>query len=1198
MKKHYSQVVNWMIALAAVTATPSALAIDVKDEAGLKAIANDLAGEYTLTADITLSGEWTPIGSNEAPFTGKINGNGHVIKNLSVQNKQTARGAFINSAQGATITKLGLENVNIVGNEDVGGIIGKDKGNNTISECFVTGYLSGRDHVGALIGGGTNEGMSAIENCYALAYIDNYECQGGGLVGTPVDLEIANSYFAGTVYVHHNCLGGIASLVDGGTTFTIDNCFVASPLMVKENDSFGGKARILGSEGGVACALNNNYALAGSYVGPYGSNMIPTSEDATSAEGADKTFAELTDPSFITGTLGWDSSTWTSAAGVLPHLSWQKEAVDVEVIYRNYNSESVTIAVDQPTYLAVGTLPGAVYTSSNPQVATVDENGVVTGLSQGTTTITVSVPADATHKGVSARAFEVNVVGVSYSITTPEQLNAMRFDLAGEFTLEADIDLADFGYFEPIGSESTPFTGKLNGNGHVIKNLNIAGTNDNIGFFGTAVGATISKVGFENANVIWSGDGGANVAVVVGRAVGVTITESYVGNSYVYGRDHVASFVGGSFAGGDVTLIEDCYSSSYIRSSQYQCGGIMGTMINAHINRCHFSGIADCSGSNVGAFVSLIDGDADLNSITNSVCLAISINGNSTNSGRIIGNTGGREYVLENNYGYSATSCSGSDDETNATVTGTQGESVDETDVVDSDFYAINLEWDMENTWQMLSDAYPVLKWQTVPVVGQLMGLPESITLIEGKGNFALTGIAGNLGQTYSVEEVETDYLRIRANISVKTWPSATTTTIVRFTCDNPDVECMVDVPVTIIPSTEAVVHVSTLEELIAINDNLGLDYVLDNDIDMKGIAFNGIGSYDAPYTGIFDGAGYSIKNISRVVSGNKHGALFNATQGAVIKNLGLQNISITGGNQDVAGMVGHAQNTAVEQCFVVGYVQGSDHVGGFFGNALSSSIKNCYVNGSIITNNCQVGGIAGVAAGLTVENCYVTGESKSTQTGWSCRAAGVIGMVEGAGCTIDGTAVMSEIAGGIIGRFVGTVAGYENKLTSFSNNVYSVEKSYTPGDGNDADNTAAYETCTIVDDNGNDWNDVLRVSASDARSEAELTKWSLYAGLGWSTEVWTMPEDGGYPVLKAVENSGVQGIVENAASDVQVYGTIGAIVVDGIEESVVSVYNFSGLLIGQYQVNGSTTIELPASLYIVNVKSAAGVKAVKVLVR
>ena len=46
----------------------------ITDEAGLKAIANDLNGNYVLAADITLTGQWTPLGTEASPFTGTFDG--------------------------------------------------------------------------------------------------------------------------------------------------------------------------------------------------------------------------------------------------------------------------------------------------------------------------------------------------------------------------------------------------------------------------------------------------------------------------------------------------------------------------------------------------------------------------------------------------------------------------------------------------------------------------------------------------------------------------------------------------------------------------------------------------------------------------------------------------------------------------------------------------------------------------------------------------------------------------------------------------------------------------------------------------------------------------------------------------------------------------------------------------------------------
>lgn len=52
----------------------------------LKAIANDLDGDYILTNDIDISGEnWTPIGTREEPFNGTLDGDGHTISGLTIK---------------------------------------------------------------------------------------------------------------------------------------------------------------------------------------------------------------------------------------------------------------------------------------------------------------------------------------------------------------------------------------------------------------------------------------------------------------------------------------------------------------------------------------------------------------------------------------------------------------------------------------------------------------------------------------------------------------------------------------------------------------------------------------------------------------------------------------------------------------------------------------------------------------------------------------------------------------------------------------------------------------------------------------------------------------------------------------------------------------------------------------------------------
>ena len=73
---------------------PDAQTISTKED--LKAIANDLDGDYILTNDIDISGEnWTPIGTIEEPFKGTLDGDGHTISGLTIEGDPfTAAGEY------------------------------------------------------------------------------------------------------------------------------------------------------------------------------------------------------------------------------------------------------------------------------------------------------------------------------------------------------------------------------------------------------------------------------------------------------------------------------------------------------------------------------------------------------------------------------------------------------------------------------------------------------------------------------------------------------------------------------------------------------------------------------------------------------------------------------------------------------------------------------------------------------------------------------------------------------------------------------------------------------------------------------------------------------------------------------------------------------------------------------------------------
>jgi len=114
--------------------------------------ASTLGKYYVLMNNIDLSGyaNWAPIGFWDKVvypfplgtyFGGNFDGNGKVIQNLTI-NRPLERGIGLFGFVYAVIKNLGLINCNILGKEDVGGLVGGGSGS-FISNCYVTGNVSG-----------------------------------------------------------------------------------------------------------------------------------------------------------------------------------------------------------------------------------------------------------------------------------------------------------------------------------------------------------------------------------------------------------------------------------------------------------------------------------------------------------------------------------------------------------------------------------------------------------------------------------------------------------------------------------------------------------------------------------------------------------------------------------------------------------------------------------------------------------------------------------------------------------------------------------------------------------------------------------------------------------------------------------------------------------------------------------------------
>ena len=174
-------------ATAATSTTLTALADNpptiITTREGLVAIANDLAGSYALGAEIDLGGaDWTPIGTESAPFTGTFRGNDRAIRNLFCTNSLSGtdyRGLF-GCASNATIESVSVSGT-VAGKQYVGGLVGCITGGTVISNCIATVEIAATNmYAGGLVGacaGGS--AVNWIVDCRADGFVSGSGMAGG-----------------------------------------------------------------------------------------------------------------------------------------------------------------------------------------------------------------------------------------------------------------------------------------------------------------------------------------------------------------------------------------------------------------------------------------------------------------------------------------------------------------------------------------------------------------------------------------------------------------------------------------------------------------------------------------------------------------------------------------------------------------------------------------------------------------------------------------------------------------------------------------------------------------------------------------------------------------------------------------------------------------------------------------------------------
>ena len=175
------------------------------------------------------------------------------------------------------------------------------------------------------------------------------------------------------------------------------------------------------------------------------------------------------------------------------------------------------------------------------------------------------------------------------AVSTAEDLKNISSDLSGAYYLTGDIDLSGEEWV-PLGSQSKPFTGTLDGCGYVIRNLTITGRNgrNDFGLFGAARNAQIFDLGLENVNIKVNSDSqgsttASNVGGLVGYATSTAGGATVLVNCYVTGTvsfnssGESAGYVGGLVGRAETNRYSSTYGSSVMVSASYNRAKVTGS---------------------------------------------------------------------------------------------------------------------------------------------------------------------------------------------------------------------------------------------------------------------------------------------------------------------------------------------------------------------------------------------------------------------------------------------------------------------------------------------------------------------------------------------------------------------------------------------------------------------------------------------
>jgi hypothetical protein len=619
-----------------------------------------------------------------------------------------------------------------------------------------------------------------------------------------------------------------------------------------------------------------------------------------------------------------------------------------------------------------------------------------------------------------------------YQIATAGDLLALAAEVNDYnkcFILTADINLASLDPCttaiiapDTVNSndafDGTAFTGVFDGSNHTISNLIIdtnGAKNDYLGLFGQiGTGGQIKNLRLENVNIT-GGDNSNSLGGLVGSNNGSTISNCYSSGDVSGGN--ISYYLGGLVGVNDGN-ISNCYSTGTVTSgtSSTHLGGLLGWNSNGTISNCSSSGTV--TGGNGSQYLGGLMGWNNSGNISN--CYSTDAVSGGTVSYYLGGLVGDNRSVISKCHSTGA-------------VTGTSylGGLVGASDGNISSCYSTATVTGQNGSWYLgglagvnnnsgtIDNCYStgaVTDVNSSQWLGGLVGYNgagiskcySTGTVSGGGGSQHLGGLAGeNSGGTIShcyflsgsgldngngtsltdpnmkkqssfVSWDFNDVWRIRENVG---YPKLH---IASYSGGSG----MAGGPYKIATVSDLLAMAANTYDydayfVLTADINLGSSgpfttAVIAPDTDNSVAGFQGVF-----FTGVFDGNGHTISNLTIDTGGAKNDylGLFGLVFSGEIKNLGLENVSITGGNNSwaVGGLVGNKVDGDVSRCYSSGAIIGGDNsgdLGGLVGWNNGSSTSDCYSTCTVTgaSSSTYLGGLIGQNVSSNIINCRSTG--------------------------------------------------------------------------------------------------------------------------------------------------------------------------------------------------------------------------------